>query len=161
MTEKVKQGPEINVIRITDNAIDQFHAKREELIPILMEINQKIGYIPREAMKEISSRMRIPQSQLYSVASFYHMFFTKKTGSHVIKFCESAPCHVAGGREVWESIQEQLRIGPDETSPDEKWTLISTSCLGVCAVGPVMMVDDDIYGNLTPDQIPDILAKYE
>jgi len=89
------------------------------------------------------------------------MFFTEQNGRHVIKFCESAPCHVAGGREVFEALQKDLGIAPGDTSDDGKWTLMTTSCLGVCAVGPVMMVDDDIYGNLTPEQIPDILAKYE
>jgi NADH:ubiquinone oxidoreductase subunit E len=105
--------------------------------------------------------MHIPQSQVHSVASFYHMINTKPTGRHVIKFCESAPCHVAGGREVWEAIQKELGIKSGETSKDDRWTLKTTSCLGVCAVGPVMMVDDDIYGNLTPDQLPEIFGKYQ
>lgn len=148
-------------VKTADEAVDMYHAKKEELIPILMKVNQDIGYIPKAAMEHISSRLHVPQSHLYSVASFYRMFFTEQTGRHVIKFCESAPCHVAGGREVFEALQEQLSISPGSTSDDGKWTLITTSCLGVCAVGPVMMVDEDIYGNLTPEQLPDILAKYE
>ncbi len=148
-------------INTANNAVDMYHAKKEELIPILMKVNQDIGYIPKAAMEHISSRLHVPQSHLYSVASFYHMFFTKQTGRHVIKFCESAPCHVAGGREVFEALKKELDIIPGETSEDGKWTLVTTSCLGVCAVGPVMMVDEDIYGNITPNQIPDILAKYE
>ena len=150
-----------DVIKTADEAVDLYHTKKEELIPILMKVNQELGYIPKEAMEQISSRLQVPQSQLYSVASFYHMFFTQRTGRHVIKFCESAPCHVAGGREVFESLKESLGILPGETTEDGKWTLVMTSCLGVCAVGPVMMVDEDIYGNITPIQIPDILAKYE
>jgi len=159
MTVNTKQDRDS--IKAADKAVDAYHAKKEELIPILMKVNQDLGYIPKAAMEHISSRLHVPQSHLYSVATFYHMFFTEKTGRHVIKFCESAPCHVAGGREVFEALQEDLGISPGDTSDDGKWTLITTSCLGVCAVGPVMMVDDDIYGNLTPDQIPDILAKYE
>ena len=89
------------------------------------------------------------------------MINTKPTGRHVVKFCESAPCHVAGGREVWKALQKELGIKPGETSDDGKWTLITTSCLGVCAVGPVMMVDEDIYGNITPNQLPEILGKYQ
>jgi len=124
-------------------------------------VNQELGFIPAEALELISERIHIPESRVYSVASFYRMLSTKPTGRHVIKFCESAPCHVAGGREVWNALLKELMIQPGETSPDGKWTLKTTSCLGVCAVGPVMMVDDDIYGNLTPGQIPDILEKYE
>jgi len=89
------------------------------------------------------------------------MISTKSTGRHTIKFCESAPCHVAGGKEVWETLLDELRLKPGETSEDGKWTLMTTSCLGVCAVGPVMMVDEDIYGNVTPDKVPEILGKYK
>jgi len=157
---KIKENDQ-GVLKLVNEVVDEFHAKQEELIPILMRINQEFGYIPRFAIEIISSRMHMPQSKLYSVASFYHMIHTKPTGRHTIKFCESAPCHIAGGREVFEALQEKLDLKPGETSEDGKWTLMVTSCLGVCAVGPVMMVDDDIYGNLTPKQLPDILGKYE
>ena len=159
MTENTKNDR--GFLKAANEAVDKYHAKKEELIPILMKVNQELGFIPKAAMEQISSRMHVPQSNLYSVASFYHMFFTKQTGRHVIKFCESAPCHVAGGREVFEEVKKELQLEPGDTTEDGKWTLVTTSCLGVCAVGPVMMVDEDIYGNLTPDLIPDILAKYE
>jgi NADH:ubiquinone oxidoreductase subunit E len=149
------------VIETVDLVVDEFHAKKEELIPMLMKINQTIGFIPNEAFDRLSTRIRVPKSQIYSVATFYHMISTKPVGRHVIKFCESAPCHVSGGFEVWKTVLNELGIQPGDTSEDGKWTLMTTSCLGVCAVGPVMMVDDDIYGNLTPDQVPGILGKYE
>ncbi len=152
-------GRDVN--KVVNAAVTEYHGKPEELIPILLKVNQELGFIPAEALELISERIHIPESRVYSVASFYRMLSTKPTGRHVIKFCESAPCHVAGGREVWNALLKELMIQPGETSPDGKWTLKTTSCLGVCAVGPVMMVDDDIYGNLTPGQIPDILEKYE
>jgi NADH:ubiquinone oxidoreductase subunit E len=89
------------------------------------------------------------------------MLSTKKHGRHVIQFCESAPCHVVGGRQVWQALQDNLKLTPGETSTDGKWSLVTVSCLGVCAVGPVIIVDEDIYGNVEPAQIPDILAKYQ
>ena len=134
---------------------------REELIPILSEINQALGYLPPEAFVEVGKQLRIPVSQLFSVASFYQMLSTKPRGRHVIQFCESAPCHVVGGRQVWTALQEALQLGPGETSPDGKWTLQTTSCIGICAVGPVVVVDADIYGNVTPAQVTDILGKYQ
>jgi NADH:ubiquinone oxidoreductase subunit E len=88
------------------------------------------------------------------------MLSTKPRGRHVIQFCESAPCHVVGGRQVWQALQNALDLEPEETSSDGKWTLITVSCLGVCAVGPVIIIDDDIYGNVKPEQVIDILAKY-
>jgi len=150
-----------DVTKTVNAVVNEYHARPEELIPILLKVNQELGYIPADALELISEKVHLPESRVYSVASFYRMLSTKPTGKHVIKFCESAPCHVAGGREVWEALLENLAIQPGETTPDGKWTLKTTSCLGVCAVGPVMMVDDDIYGNLTPNQIPEILGKYE
>ncbi len=150
-----------DVTNTVNAVINECHARPEELIPILLKVNQEIGYIPADALELISKKIHIPESRVYSVVSFYRMLSTKPMGKHVIKFCDSAPCHVAGGREVWKALLNELKIQPGETSPDGKWTLKTTSCLGVCAVGPVMMVDDDIYGNLTPDQVPGILGKYE
>jgi NADH:ubiquinone oxidoreductase subunit E len=79
----------------------------------------------------------------------------------VIRFCESAPCHVEGGREVFDTLQRELGLQPGETSADRKWSLLTTSCIGVCSVGPVFLVDEDLYGNVTPERVPEILAKYQ
>jgi len=149
-----------SVIKAVQSAVDRFGTTHDELIPILNEVNREVGYLPSEALDEISRLLRVPRSHLFSVASFYRMLSTKPRGKHVIQFCESAPCHVVGGREVWEAIKSYLKIDEDETTPDGTWTLITTSCLGICAVGPVMMVDDDIYGNVEPKQVAAILDKY-
>ena len=141
-------------------AVEHHGASREELIPILSEVNRALGYLPVDALAEISAKLRVPRSQIFSVASFYQMLSTTPRGKHVIQFCESAPCHVAGGQQVWQSLQDELKLAPGETSPDGNWTLITTSCLGVCAVGPVFMIDEDVIGNVTPEQIPEILARY-
>ncbi|MBE0699628.1 MAG: NADH-quinone oxidoreductase subunit NuoE [Anaerolineaceae bacterium] len=142
-------------------AVQRHGATREELIPILTEVNRTVGYLPAAALDEISRLMHVPKSQLFSVATFYRMLSTKKLGKHIIQFCESAPCHVAGGRQVWLALQSALDLEPGETTPDGKWTLATVSCLGLCGVGPVMVVDEDMYGNVTPNQVPEILAKYE
>lgn len=149
------------VLEAVREAVQHHGPKREELIPILNDVNRKLGYIPREAFEEISRLMKVPKSQLLSVASFYQMLSTKPRGRHVVQFCESAPCHVAGGRQVWQTLLDTLSLKPGETSEDGRWTLETVSCLGVCGVGPVMLVDEDIYGNLKPDQIAEILARYE
>ncbi len=142
--------------------------QRDVVIPILHEINQAFGYIPSEALGKIRRLINAPEngvfladSHLYGIASFYQMFSLKPTGKHVIRFCESAPCHVVGAREVFEAIQHHLGLQPGETSPDRQWTLQTTSCIGVCSVGPVFLVDEDIYGNVTPEKVPGILAKYQ
>jgi NADH-quinone oxidoreductase subunit E len=151
-SEKVKQ--------VVEQIAGQHGCSRDELIPILTDVNRELGYLPAAALEEISAQLKVPRSQLFSVASFYRMLSTRPRGRHLIQFCESAPCHVVGGREVWEALKDQLKLKSGETSPDGRWTLEMTSCLGICAVGPVIMVDDDVFGNVTPDQIPNILAKY-
>ncbi len=142
-------------------AVKQHGATRDELIPVLTDVNRKVGFLPAEALNEISRLMHVPKSQIFSVATFYRMLSTEKLGRHVVQFCESAPCHVVGGRQVWESLQEELGLASGETSPDGKWTLVTVSCLGVCGVGPVIIIDDDMYGNVTPAQVSEILAHYE
>jgi NADH-quinone oxidoreductase subunit E len=142
------------------HAIEKYGARKEELIPILFHVNREVGYLSTEVMTEVSEKLRLPKSRVLTVASFYEMLYTKPHGRHVVKFCESAPCHVVGGAQVWQALQENLKVKPGETSADGKWTLTTTSCLGLCSVGPVMLVDDDVYGNLTPEMIPNILARY-
>jgi NADH:ubiquinone oxidoreductase subunit E len=161
MTVGTQEEAKAVMAQAVSDAVERYGNQREELIPILNDVNRTLGYLPAEALEEISQRLRVPKSQLFSVASFYQMLSTKQRGTHVIKFCESAPCHVVGGRQVWQALQSELQLKAGETSPDGKWTLETVSCLGVCAVGPVIVIDDDIYGNIEPKQIAEILARYE
>ena len=155
------------VPEVVEQAINKHGMHPDALIPILSEVNQAYGYIPVEAISEVKARLHLPEdqvyvheSQLFSIASFYHMLSTKPRGRHVVLFCESAPCHVMGGRELWKTIRAALQLQAGETSPDGKWSLVTTSCLGACGVGPVMVVDDDMYGNVTPELVSGILGKY-
>ncbi|GAB4532788.1 MAG: NADH-quinone oxidoreductase subunit NuoE [Anaerolineae bacterium] len=145
---------------VVQAAVVRHGTSAEALIPILSQINQELGYLPREALAELGKSLKMPDSQVLSVASFYEMLSTKPRGRHVIQFCESAPCHVVGGRQVWQMLQDELGLEPGETSQDGKWTLLTSSCLGICGVGPVLIVDEDIYGNVTPERVPEILARY-
>jgi NADH-quinone oxidoreductase subunit E len=157
-----------DVVAVVQAAIEKHGKKRDALIPILSEINHAFGYVPGEAFREVrkqlydpAEHMYVAESQLYALASFYDMLSTKPRGRHVIKFCENAPCHVVGGKAIWDTLREQLNLENGETTPDFKWTLVTTSCIGLCSVGPVLLVDDDIYGNVTPEQVLDILRKYD
>ncbi len=149
-----------DIEEVVHEVVEQYGASRDELIPILNEINRKVGYLPNGVLELVSKQLKLPQSKVLSVATFYQMLSTKPRGRHVIQFCESAPCHVAGGRQVWERLQEELNIKAGETTEDGKWSLITVSCLGVCGVGPVIVIDEDLYGNITPDQLPEILSHY-
>lgn len=159
MVEEKYNGKTVH--EIVQEVVEHHGVSRDEIIPIMNDVNRMIGYLPAEALSEISRLTKTPKSQVFSAATFYRMLSTKPRGRHVIQFCESAPCHVAGGREVWQALHENLGLKNGETSQDGKWTLITTSCLGVCGVGPVVIIDDEIYGNVAASQIPEILGKYE
>lgn len=150
-----------DVSAVVEAAIAHHGDEPDALIPILSEVNEKLGYLPVDAMTQVSRSLRLPGSQVMATASFYRLLSTEPRGTHVIRFCESAPCHVMGGRKVWQALQEALGVGPGETTQDGKWTLLAASCPGVCGVGPVIMIDDDVYGNIAPDRVSEILALYE
>lgn len=159
MSVEVKIGQDVR--KIVRSLVAEFGREKAELIPILHEINNQLGYVSDEAIQELSQQMNIPSSHIYSVVTFYRMLSSEPRGKHVIQFCESAPCHVAGGRLVWEKLKEELGLKKGQTSEDNQWSLLTTSCLGVCGVGPVLIIDNDIYGNVTPEQVPGILSNYE
>jgi len=141
--------------------LQQTKRDRGDLIPILHKITQRFGYISSQALYEISDQTSIPLAEVFSVATFYRMLPTQQRGRHVILFCESLPCHVVGGRELLQALKSELQLEPGQTSQDQKWTLLTTSCLGVCNFGPVISIDGNIHGNLTPESLPEILNKYE
>ena len=167
MTSKIKEQ-EIDIAELVNEAIEKHGAARDAVVPILSEINHMLGYIPASALPEIRRHIHVPQegvfladSHLYSAASFYTLFSLRPTGRHIVRFCESAPCHVEGGRDVIQAIQDELNLKPGETSDDRRWSLLTTSCIGLCSVGPVFVVDEDVYGNVTPERVPEILARYQ
>lgn len=158
---------EAELDEVIRHAVKQEGAQRASVIPILNEINETFGYIPIEALGKIRRMINTPEeglfladSHLYATASFYSMFSLKPLGRHVIRFCESAPCHVVGAREVLEAIQDHLGIEVGGTTEDQQFTLLTTSCIGLCSVGPIFLVDEDLHGNVTPERVPAILAKY-
>jgi NADH-quinone oxidoreductase subunit E len=170
MSESTKTRQVVNeatLDTVIQAAVEHHGNHRDAVIPILQEVNLAFGYIPGEALGKIRRQLNSPEegvfladSHLYAIASFYQMFSLKPTGKHIIRFCESAPCHVVGGRQVIQALKDWLKIDINETTADHRWTLLQTSCLGLCAVGPVFMIDDDIYGNVTPERVPAILFKY-
>jgi NADH:ubiquinone oxidoreductase subunit E len=153
---------------VIQRSVEHQGAQRASVIPILNEISERLGYIPVEALGKIRRQINAPEeglfladSQLFATASFYSMFSLKPLGKHVIRFCESAPCHVVGACAVIDAIQNYLSIQVGETTEDNQFTLLTTSCIGLCSVAPVFQVDDDLYGNVTPERVPGILEKYQ
>jgi NADH-quinone oxidoreductase subunit E len=117
-------------------------------------------WISDEAVQDISDHLEMSTHQIDSLATFYNLIFRKPVGRHVILLCDSITCWVKGYDNILAFIQDHLDIGLGETTPDDRFTLLPAPCLGACDRAPVMMVDEDLHGNLTPDKIKGILAQY-
>lgn len=141
--------------------IERHQGDAGALIDVLHETQRVYGYLPEEAMRQIAEGLNVPVSKVYGVASFYSLFNTAPKGKYIIRLCESAPCHIKGAEGILEAIEETLGIKPGETTEDKKFTLEFTSCLGVCGVAPAVMIGEQVFGNLTPDRIKEILKDFE
>jgi NADH-quinone oxidoreductase E subunit len=140
--------------------IREFDADRGNLIPILHAVQDQFGYLTSAAMEEVADWLSIPASEVYGTATFYTLFATKPVGQHVIRLCDSTPCHIEGSKSIKETLEANLGICTGETTKDGLFTLEVVSCFGLCGVAPAIMIDEDVYGNLTPESIPQILDKY-
>ncbi len=116
--------------------------------------------IPLEAAEMISEELGVKVTRVYELATFYSMYSTKPRGKHLVRICESLPCHVNRGPEVERALRESLGVNVGETTKDGLFTLETTSCLGLCGVGPVMMIDGETYGNLTPERVKEIIKLW-
>jgi NADH:ubiquinone oxidoreductase subunit E len=131
------------------------------VIPILQQVQEAYGYLPKEIMVIISKRTGIPISQLYGVATFYAQFHLTPRGRHLIRICDGTACHVRGSEKIIQSIENAYGIGPGATSPDLKYTLEIVYCVGSCGLAPVAVVDDTVHGHTKPEPFVRVLKKLE
>ncbi|MBN2356081.1 NADH-quinone oxidoreductase subunit NuoE [candidate division KSB1 bacterium] len=150
--------PNLNKV---DTIVKSYENMRTPLIYILKDVQNEFGHLSEEVLTQVAKTTRIPLSEIYGVATFYSLFTVKSKGKHIIRCCNNAPCHVNGSNEVLDKIKTYLGIEVGETTADGEFTLEYTSCLGVCAVAPVLMVNEEIYGNLTPEKAVAILKDYK
>ena len=131
-----------------------------QLIAVLHRVQSQFGYLAETHLDAVAQLMRIPAAKVAGVASFYHFFRLKPRGKFMINVCLGTACYVKGAERVAQKIIEELGITWDETSTDGVFTLEGPRCLGTCGLAPVVMIDDEIHGELTPDQVPALLEKY-
>ena len=129
------------------------------LISVLEEIQARYRYLPREAMILVSERMGVPLSQVYSVATFYHAFSLVPRGKHTICVCTGTACHVRGAVQVLNRLETGLGVGPGGTTRDRQFTLETVNCLGCCALGPVVVLDNEYEGQMTPKKVDKLLRR--
>jgi NADH-quinone oxidoreductase subunit E len=147
-------------LTLLNPVLDEYAGISGSLIKILQKAQDLYGYLPLEALRYIARRTGVKPAAVYGVATFYSQFRLNPVGKHMVQLCMGTACYVKGAKLILDKVQEELGIKVGQTTTDRKFTLNATRCLGACGLAPVMMIDDDVYGRLTPDRIPEILKKY-
>jgi NADH:ubiquinone oxidoreductase subunit E len=135
-----------------------YTGKREDLIPILQETQGAFRYLPAAAIKEIADFLKISDSTIYGVATFYAQFKLTPLGKKVIRVCRGTACHVRGSGLVLAEVENILGIKAGDTTPDLEYTLETVACIGACALAPTMTIDNDTYGKMTPKKVGEVLG---
>ena len=141
--------------------VNTYKDVRGGVIPALHALQELYGnHLPEEAVRQLAEGLRIPVNQVFGAATFYTMFSVRPRGENIIRVCESPPCHLMGAQSIIGILENELGIEAGETTTDGRFTLELTSCIGVCDVAPAMMINEEVYGNLTRDKIVAVLKKF-
>jgi NADH-quinone oxidoreductase subunit E len=143
-----------------DGALSGLMERRENLIPILEEIQSQFHYLPEETLRTVSRRFRIPLTQVYHVATFYNCFSLEPVGRHVVQVCLGTACHVRGAPRVLDRLLRELRLPAPGTTEDREFTVRTVRCVGCCGLAPVARVDSNTHPRLTQAKVPGLLKRY-
>lgn len=147
-----------------ENELRGWLAEHKDVPGIAMTALQKAqdiyGYLPREVLIIIAETINVSLEELYGIATFYSQFRLFPTGDYKISVCLGTACYVKGAQNIHDKLAQLLNVGDGETTPDGKFSLESCRCIGACGLAPVIMINEDVYGRLTGDELKDILAKY-
>ncbi|MDN5294283.1 MAG: NADH-quinone oxidoreductase subunit [Eubacteriales bacterium] len=141
--------------------IAKYRAKRGGLIPLLQEVQERIGYLPRWALEEVAQGLDLSLAKVVGVATFYSFFRLKPKGRNIIRICTGTACHVRGAEKVMAAVKEELEIGPGETTADGEFSVETVACIGACGLAPLMTINDEVYGRLTREEVVRILRELE
>ena len=145
-------------LKKVDAVLDDAAGQRGMLIAVLQRVQEKLGFLPEDAMKMIAERLSLSLNNVYGVASFYKHFHFKPRGKNIVKVCMGTACHVRGARSVLTEMEQQLGVKEGETTKDLSVTLETVGCVGCCALAPVVTINDkDLFGELTPRMVDDII----
>jgi NADH-quinone oxidoreductase subunit E len=138
-----------------------YEGEKGALIPLLQAAQDTYGYIPTTAIDQISEIVGIPAAEIYGVITFYSQFRLKPLGKYLIKICDGTACHVNGSERIAGTIEDELQISGNDTTEDGFFTLQKVACLGCCSLSPVIMINDETYGRLTPKKVQQLLKEYK
>jgi NADH-quinone oxidoreductase subunit E len=152
---------EIDYMALDDIIENKFNNDKENLIMILQEIQRNYNFLPGPALAYLSTKLDVPYSQIYGVATFYSTFSLEPRGRNIVSICLGTACHVRGGERVRNRIEGSLSICDGETTEDQRFTLETVRCIGCCSLGPVIKINEDVHGHISSDQVEKILNQYE
>ncbi|ABN51576.1 MAG TPA: NADH-quinone oxidoreductase subunit NuoE [Hungateiclostridium thermocellum] len=141
--------------------IEKYKNTKGALVPVLHEAQEVYGYLPLEVQKKIAEGLNIPLAEVYGVVTFYTQFSLNPKGKYKIQVCMGTACYVKGSGAILEKLKEKLEIDVGECTSDGKFSLEACRCIGACGLAPVIMINDDVYGRLVPDDIEGIIEKYK
>ena len=141
--------------------LGKYRNEKRNLIPLLQEAQEKLGYLPREAMLEIASFLNMPEVEVYGVATFYNQFRFIPLGKHHTSVCMGTACHLRGGKLILQALERELDIKVGETTEDGNFSLERVACIGCCMLAPVIVVGDKIYPKMTPFKVEEALVSYK
>ena len=141
--------------------IQRLRGQEGALMPVLQGAQEIYGYLPIEVMEMISTDMGMPLEEIYGVATFYSQFSLNPKGRYKVSVCLGTACYVKGAADVLSAVEKKLNIAPGGITGDGLFSLDACRCIGACGLAPVMMINDDVYGRLTPDQVAGILDSYQ
>lgn len=139
--------------------VDRYGGRLDSLVSILQDVQTEQHYLPEDILRLVAKRLEIPLIQVYSVATFFRAFSLKPRGKHIVQVCLGTACHVRGASAVLDEMKRQLGIEPGETSEDMSFTLETVNCLGACALGPIVVIDEKYHGQMSPGKVRKILKK--
>jgi len=134
---------------------------REQLIPLLQQIQEKDGFLSQTAMSELALALDTPVARIYGVATFYNQFRFAPLGEHVIEVCRGTACHVKQSLTIAQHLQRRFKLRPDGNSADGRFSVLSVACLGACSIAPVIKLDGEFYGHLTVEKLDALLDALE
>lgn len=144
----------------TREIVENFpHTGKQYVIPLLQKVQDADGYISEEMMDLVAEKLDVPVSQIYAVSTFYSYFRLQPVGKHLLRPCQGTACHVKGAKRIINKIKEKLELTDMDTTIDNEFTLSPVSCLGTCGLAPVMMVGDNVYGNLDEEKAAEIVER--
>jgi NADH:ubiquinone oxidoreductase subunit E len=132
----------------------------KNLLVLLERVRDVYGYLPDHALTGLAEELGFSVVEVYAAVTFYRALPMRPLGKHVIKVCKSVPCYLKNNRPVIDAVEKELGVGPGQTSPDGLFSLQVVNCIGACDKAPAMMIDDEVFGDLMPERVPEILARY-